>query len=103
MVVDATFREEKKRRDFLELASRLGVPAALMVCQTDPEIVRLRLGARRGDVSDADWSVYLRAVEQWEEPGPETRQALHIIRTDGTAHEAVAETIKAINELNLFE
>jgi predicted kinase len=103
VIVDATFREEKKRRDFLELAARLTVPVALMVCQTDPEIVRLRLGARRGDVSDADWSVYRQAVEQWEEPGARTRRVLHTIRTDGMPEESFSYAKQVLRELNLLE
>jgi predicted kinase len=103
VVVDATFRQEKKRRDFLELAARLAVPAALLVCQADPEIIRHRLQERKGDVSDANWSVYLQAVEQWEEPRQRTRRALRTISTDGTIEEALAQAAAILSELGLFE
>src|SRR5207244_4369973 len=103
VVIDATFREEKKRRDFLDLAARLAVPAAFLVCQADPEIIRLRLSERKGDVSDADWNVYLRAVQQWQEPGPGSRQALHNISTNGTTEEALTQAATILRELRLLE
>jgi aminoglycoside phosphotransferase family enzyme/predicted kinase len=102
VLIDATFREEKKRRDFLKLAARLAVPAALLVCQADPEIIRQRLQERKGDVSDADWSIYLKAVEQWEEPGSQTRRALRSISTNGTSKEAMAQAAIILRELGLL-
>ena len=59
VIVDATFREEKKRQTFLNAALRCGVPALILLCRAEPETVRRRLEQRKGDVSDADWSIYL--------------------------------------------
>jgi predicted kinase len=70
VVVDATFREDSQRRAFLDAARRWAVPTVFFVCQADPDLSRRRLAERRGDASDADWSVYLRLAEQWEPPGP---------------------------------
>jgi aminoglycoside phosphotransferase family enzyme/predicted kinase len=73
VLVDANFRDEARRRSFLESAGRLGVPAVLFLFRADPAEVRARLERRRGDASDADWSVYQKAAEEWEEPGAATR------------------------------
>jgi aminoglycoside phosphotransferase family enzyme/predicted kinase len=73
VLVDANFRDEARRRAFVELAGRLGVPAVIFLVRADPAAVRARLEGRRGDASDADWSVYQKAAEEWEEPGASTR------------------------------
>jgi len=72
VLVDANFREEDQRRTFLDSTRGWGVPTLFLLCETEPELVRQRLADRRGDASDADWSVYEKAIETWEEPGPET-------------------------------
>src|SRR6185312_13485577 len=60
-LVDANFRDEAWRRAFLEAAIRLGVPGAFLLCEADPAVVAERLARRRGDASDADWPVYVKA------------------------------------------
>ena len=47
VAVDATFRAERRRRAFLELAERLGVPALFLVCRAPAEEVRRRLARRK--------------------------------------------------------
>jgi len=103
VLVDATFREESKRRRFLELADRLAVPAAFIFCQADPEVVRARLKRRIGDASDADWAVYQQAVSQWQQVGPKTRSALRILSTDGTQEETISHGIKILREMSLVK
>ncbi len=103
VLVDATFREESKRKDFLELAARLAVPANFIVCQADPEAVQTRLSRRRGDPSDADWSAYQKAVAEWQEPGPLTRSALRILPTSGKPEEALSKSTQLLRELSLLE
>ncbi|MBA4066128.1 MAG: kinase [Isosphaera sp.] len=83
VVVDASFREDGWRREFLGLAARLGVPAVFVLCRADPDLVRARLAARTGDASDADWSVYRWAADRWEEPGGRARAAMVEIDTGG--------------------
>jgi len=79
VVVDATFLEDRRRVDFLTLATVLGIPAFWMVCDAAPDRVRERLRLRKGDVSDADESIYERAALAWEPPGPlAARACLHI-------------------------
>jgi uncharacterized protein len=75
VLIDATFREERRRRMFLDLARRWSVAFVFFVCHVEPSIGRRRLNARRGDVSDADWSVYLRLADEWETLGETTSHA----------------------------
>ena len=75
VIVDATFIEEPRRRQFFELAARSGVPLLFLVCEADAVTINARLAARYGDASDADWSVYVQASQRWDTPrGNELRQ-----------------------------
>jgi predicted kinase len=101
VLIDATFRQEKQRRAFLDAAVRWGVPAALLVCRAAPATVRQRLEARRGDASDADWSVYTQAAGLWEEAAEPTRAALHEIAMDGSAEQSVSRALAILRERGL--
>ena len=101
--MDATFREERWRRDFLEMAGRWGVPALFLLCQAHPEMCRDRLDRRRGDASDADWAVHVRAVELWEEPGSLTRDVIREVAAGGSREEALASAIQAFEEYDLYK
>jgi aminoglycoside phosphotransferase family enzyme/predicted kinase len=103
VLVDATFREEAPRAAFLGAATRLGVPGLLLACRAGPEVVRERLAARRGDVSDADWRVYLELAAQWQAPGPLTRRALREIDTGGAREQALELGLRALAEAELEE
>lgn len=96
VIVDASFREEERRRLFLDAARRLGVPARFLLCQADADVVRRRLAARRDDASDADWNVYKWASEHWEDAGETTRDVLRILRTDDTLESAVEQARTAL-------
>ena len=100
--MDANFREEAWRRAFLEAATRWGVPGGLLLCQAEPEVVRERLASRRDDASDADWTVYLKAVETWEEPGPRTRSALQTVSTGGSVEGALSQAADALRLWDAF-
>ena len=103
VIVDATFREERWRRAFLEAATRRGVPGTFLWCQADPEAVRARLGQRRDDASDADWPVYAELAGRWEQPGPLTRQALRAIPTGGDREQALLRALDVLREFQLQE
>jgi aminoglycoside phosphotransferase family enzyme/predicted kinase len=102
VLVDASFRRERDRRAFLDLAQRWRVPAALLVCWADASDVRERLSARQGDASDANWSVYLRASEEWEDAGRETYPLLHRVVTTGSREEALARAVQVLRQLGLI-
>jgi len=96
VLVDANVREEARRRAFLEAATRWGVPGLFVLCQAEPDVVRKRLASRRDDASDADWPIYLKAVETWEEPGPRTRSAVLTVSTGGTVEAALSQAADAL-------
>lgn len=92
-LVDATLRDEGRRRPFLDAAARWAVPILFLVARADPETVRQRLQQRKRDASDADWQVFQRLAESWEEPGAASRRALRVIDTNGTVEHALEEAL----------
>ncbi len=82
VILDATFREDARRRAFLDLARGLCVPAVAFACEARPGVVRDRLTIRTGDASDATWEVYCNQRAAWEPPSEVTASALVTIQTD---------------------
>ena len=103
VLVDASFRTEASRRLFLGLGTRWSVPALLLLCHADPEVVQGRLERRRDDASDADRSIYLRAAERWEECDEPTRRATRGIATDGVEQMALARALEVLRGVDLLE
>jgi aminoglycoside phosphotransferase family enzyme/predicted kinase len=103
VLVDATFREERQRQAFLEAAVRWGVPGCLLHCRAQPETVRRRLQDRRGDVSDADWSVYLRAAAGWQEFSTSTRRVLGEVATEDSPAQALSAALALLRQFGLWE
>jgi predicted kinase len=101
VIVDASFGEEAQRRTFLEAATRLGVPAVMILCQAAPDVVRQRLHDRRGDASDADWSVYQAACARWEDIGPGTRELVRPVSTMGARDQALAQALEVLAEADV--
>jgi aminoglycoside phosphotransferase family enzyme/predicted kinase len=101
VIVDATFRQEAKRRLFLDAAVRRGVPGVLLLCRAGPETTRLRLANRHGDASDADSWVYSRLAAAWEESGSATRRDVHLLATDGSPDEALAQAPGVLRQLGV--
>jgi aminoglycoside phosphotransferase family enzyme/predicted kinase len=103
VLIDATFREEKQRRFFLKAAVHWGVPGAMLLCRAEPDTVRRRLEQRRGDASDADWSVYLQLAASWEEPGAFTQRYCHVISTEGGPEEGFSRPLEVLQQLGLWQ
>jgi uncharacterized protein len=103
VVVDASFREEARRRAFLESAARWRVPVVLLLCQADPNAVRERLANRPNDISDANWSIYLRIAESWEEADPVTKPAQRIITTVGSREQTFNQVLAVLRDEGLAE
>jgi predicted kinase len=101
VVVDATFREEKQRRTFLNAAIRLGIQGVMLLCRAEPETVRRRLEQRKGDASDADWSIYLHLAASWEKPGAFTQRFCHVISTEGSPEESPFRALGILRSLGL--
>jgi uncharacterized protein len=98
VLVDASFREESKRRSFLEMAARHGIPGIMLVCQADPHRVQARLDSRRDDVSDAGWSIYLKASRRWEPLGTCTQRKSTTIDTNQAPETAVFHALRTLRE-----
>jgi predicted kinase len=93
VLIDATFRLQRQRASFLNLARQWGVPGILFVCETQPEVARQRLTARRGDVSDADWAVYLQLRATWEAPQAGNGQALYRLDANRPPSQVLAQAL----------
>jgi aminoglycoside phosphotransferase family enzyme/predicted kinase len=103
VIVDASFRENHRRRAFFAAAKRWGVPAGMFVCQADGEIIKSRLAARRGDASDADWAIYRQAALAWEPPDAALLPAVRAIATGGTRDEALGQAFAAMQAIGIAE
>jgi predicted kinase len=90
VLVDASFREESRRRRFLDAADSWGVRSLFLRCRAAPETVRERLAGRDGHGSDADWEIYVRAAEAWEQVSEQTERAYRTVDTEGPLTESVA-------------
>jgi aminoglycoside phosphotransferase family enzyme/predicted kinase len=101
VVVDGTFREEERRREFLDLAREMRVPAILFVTTAPPDLVRRRLEYRTGTASDADWSVYEALAERWEPHRALTAPATVTLDTSRPEHETLKEATKALEASGL--
>jgi uncharacterized protein len=102
VIVDASFRDDRRRQDFLRLAARCGVPAVLLICQASPDVIRSRLAARRNDPSDADWSIYERAAASWEQPSQSVQSHVHEIAAGGDLAESVQAALAELSSRQLF-
>jgi aminoglycoside phosphotransferase family enzyme/predicted kinase len=102
VLVDATFREEGRRRSFLDAARAWGVPGLFLICQALPQTIARRLRDRRGDASDADWSVYLQAAQQWEAVGSATAPLARVISTEGGTEPAFAQASEEVRRAGLL-
>jgi predicted kinase len=103
VLVDATFRQERFRRRFLDAARRWCVPSALILCEADPVTVRQRLEQRRHDVSDADWGIYEKLSAEWEEPGPMTRPMVRQVSTAGDRDTAASIARDVLRQLGVWD
>jgi predicted kinase len=96
VLVDASFSSEVHRRLFLESARRWCVPFHLIVCTADSEVVHDRLLRRQGDASDADWSIYVKAKNRWEIPGPAMTQVVSWVETGTSLEAGVARALEKL-------
>jgi predicted kinase len=102
VLVDATFREERKRQAFLKAAVQWGVPFGILVCQTEPATARKRLESRQKDASDADWSIYLQLGANWEKIGTLAVQVVQVITTDGSPEQTLSRALEGLELLGVY-
>jgi len=101
VIVDATFSEEKRRQPYFDVALRWGIPVLFLVCTAEPEAIKARLEKRRGDASDADWSVYLEAARRWQAPSRKTARATCWIATDESSDAALEQARRFLANVSL--
>jgi predicted kinase len=102
VLVDASFRDDRWRRTFLETAIRWGVPAVFLHCRAGVAETRARLQQRRGDASDADWEVYVQAAARWQDPGSRARDFWHEIDSTLSPEQTLAQALKVLRDLHLL-
>ncbi len=103
VLVDASFRSEERRLEFLETGRRWGVPVLWMVCRAEEATVRDRLGRRRDGGSDAGLEEYRRIAESWDEPGERARRILRTVATDGSVASARDDALAHLREAGLHD
>jgi len=103
VLIDASFRDESRRRMFLDAARRWGITACLLHCDAEPDVVSHRLASRAGDASDAGWSTYVEAARRWEQPGPLTRAVARPIATGGGRAHSLTQALEVLREFSLLD
>jgi aminoglycoside phosphotransferase family enzyme/predicted kinase len=102
VIVDATFIEGHRRRPFFEMAVNWGVSPLFLLCTADEATIQTRLATRRGDASDADWSVYLHKARQFEKPQGDELTWTREISCAGDAETACLQALGALHAFGLL-
>jgi predicted kinase len=90
VVVDATFLERHRRRPFLELAARRGVPPLIVHCTAEEAELERRLTARRRETreaSEAGVTIMRRQLGSVEPPDAEEIDHVLVVDTESPQHE----------------
>jgi aminoglycoside phosphotransferase family enzyme/predicted kinase len=103
VLVDASFREQSRRRLFFEAARRWGVKGCLILCQADPAVIRDRLAGRQGDASDADFEIHAEVARHWEGLDAATRSVTRVIDTGGTRSQSLTRALGVLHEFQLLD
>ena len=102
VIVDATFRDPQHRRQFMELSSRLRLPALFIECRASEETTLGRLQKREqrpGEVSDATVAVYLRQRQEFVPLTeiPDSRRM--VVTTDGDPDQAAGQVFNSLRRV----
>ncbi len=101
VIVDANFRSNAQRRPFADLAQDLGVPFAMLICETTEAETLARLAARTDDASDADAEVYLRARSSWQKPSEDLTARVQTIDSSASKRATEVAARDALADLGL--
>lgn len=101
VLIDASFRDEVRRRAFLDTARRWGVPTLFLHCWASPETMRRRLALRKGDASDADWAIHERVAADWQPISAETEFVRRAVECEGGAEAVVEKTCELLRQEGL--
>ncbi len=100
VLVDASFREARWRRELAAVARSWGVRCGLIGCRASEAEIRRRLSKPRRGPSDAGWEVFRRARRAWE-PRAEGEPAQTWVSTDGPKGRALEEALGFLRTLGL--
>jgi len=95
VIVDATFQRESDRQAFLQMAIDCGVRAIWLECTAPSDVIHKRLKNRRGDASDADWTVYELVQKNWE-PASEFTKTFHETVESDTNSDSALKSVCSI-------
>lgn len=101
VLVDASFKEERRRLAFVEASRDWGVPVRILECVSADPLVRERLANRREDPSDADWRIYEHVRATWDEFGERTRPLHTRIDTSGPVEASLAQAVASLRAAQL--
>ncbi len=96
VLVDASFKEERRRLAFVDAARDWGVPVRILECVSPADLVRTRLARRARDPSDADWTIYEHVRATWEPYGPRTEELHDTIDTSGAPADTLGNALQAL-------
>ncbi len=84
VIVDAAFLKYAQRKEFQELARRLGISYLILEVTAPAEVLRQRIVARKHDVSDADLAVLEHQLLNWQPLIEEELDNAVFVNTDVT-------------------
>jgi len=103
VVVDASFSKRKNRAKFLAMAEQLAIPAILLECEAEPDVVRQRLEQRQQDSSDADWQIHQQLSKHWEPISPVEAGSVRTISTAAPTDRVLAKALCQLRELSVLD
>jgi uncharacterized protein len=102
VVVDATFKDPKHRRLFMNLSTQMRLPVLFVECRASEEKTLERLKRRQQrpvEVSDATIAVYLQQREEFVPPSEIPDSMRIIVNTDGDPDEAAGLVLNSLRRL----
>jgi hypothetical protein len=103
VLVDASFKEERRRLAFVDAARDWGVPVRILECVSPADLVQTRLARRTRDPSDADWTIYEHVRATWEPHGARSGELHDTIDTSCSPAESLANALTALSACGLAE
>lgn len=99
VIVDATFKDGENRRLFLTQAANMGIPVFFIECRAREQEIFRRLQQREkesGQVSDADWQVYLRQRSEFTSL-TEIPDRIHlIVDTESDGRDSIEKLVESL-------
>ncbi len=99
VIVDASFREDGRRSEFLSLASRLRVPGLFLLLEAPAQRVLDRIATRDPGASDADRQTYEDVARRWEDASDLTRPLTRNVDTSQTGAWSVEQALEHLAAL----